>query len=122
MSHADCLSASPRSVRSTLAAEAHTRFELAEGMLSNEKIKPRWTEPQGQYLAFIYTYELLHDRAPSEAEMQAFFRVSPPSAHRMVVELEKKDLIKRTPRAARSIKLLVRADEIPRLKRVSKSR
>ena len=91
-------------------------------MLSNEKLKTRWTEPQGQYLAFIYTYELLHDRAPSEAEMQAFFRVSPPSAHRMVVELEKKQLIKRTPGAARSIKLLVRADEIPQLKRVSKSR
>jgi SOS-response transcriptional repressor LexA len=90
--------------------------------LSNDKIKERWTEAQGQYLAFIFTYDLLHDRSPSEAEMQRFFRVSPPSAHRMVVELEKKNLIRRTPGVARSIKLLVPADEVPVLKRVAKSR
>ena len=79
------------------------------------KSKPRFTEKQGQYLAFIYTYVLLNRRPPAEADMQAFFGVTPPSVHRMVVELEQLGLIQRTPRQARSIELSISADEIPRL-------
>ena len=47
-----------------------------------------FTDKQGQYLAFIHTYSLLHDRPPAEADMQRYFRVTPPSVHRMIVELE----------------------------------
>lgn len=79
------------------------------------KSKPRFTETQGQYLAFIYTYALLNRRPPAEADMQAFFGVTPPSVHRMVVELERLGLIRRAPRQARSIELLISDDEIPRL-------
>lgn len=50
---------------------------------------PTFTEKQGQYLAFIRTYTLLNRQAPAEADMQRFFRVTPPSVHRMVVELER---------------------------------
>lgn len=47
-----------------------------------------FTELQGQYLTIIHTYDLLHGRPPAETDMQAFFRVSPPSVHRMLLELE----------------------------------
>jgi len=32
---------------------------------------PKFTPLQGQYLAFIATYERLHDQAPAEADLQA---------------------------------------------------
>ena len=78
--------------------------------------KPRFTEKQGQYLAFIHTYLQLHRRAPAEADMQDFFGVTPPSVHRMVVELERRGLIRRLPRQARSITLCVPTHEIPALR------
>lgn len=78
--------------------------------------KPRFTDKQGQYLAFIHTYVMLHRRPPAEADMETYFRVSPPSVHRMVVELEKRGLIRRLPRQARSITLCVPVSEIPALR------
>ena len=48
--------------------------------------------------------------------MQAFFRVTPPSVQRMVVELEKLGLIRRAPRQARSIEVCLSDNEIPRLR------
>jgi Mn-dependent DtxR family transcriptional regulator len=77
---------------------------------------PKFTDLQGQYLAFIDTYLLMNDRPPAEADMQRFFRVTPPSVHRMVIELEKLGLIRRQPGLARSIEILVEPDEIPRLR------
>lgn len=76
---------------------------------------PNFTEKQGQYLAFIRTYILLNRQAPAEADMQRFFRVTPPSVHRMVVELEARGLIRRTAGVARSIRLTVPADQVPPL-------
>ena len=38
--------------------------------------KPRFTDLQGQYLAFIEAYTTLHGVAPAEADMQRFFRRS----------------------------------------------
>lgn len=90
-------------------------IDHGNALLSILKSKPRLTEKQGQYLSFIYTYALLNRRPPAEADMQAFFGVTPPSVHRMVVELEKLGLIRRTPRQSRSIELRLSADEIPRL-------
>lgn len=73
----------------------------------------RFTDKQGQYLAFIRAYTLVNRRAPAEADMQNFFEVTAPSVHRMVVELEAKNLIARTPGAARSVRLLVPAEQLP---------
>jgi Mn-dependent DtxR family transcriptional regulator len=81
----------------------------------------RFTEKQGQYLAFIYTYVLLHRQPPAEADFQRFFCVTPPSVHQMIVQLEKLGLIRRTPRQARSIELLVPEDELPRLQPIKTS-
>jgi len=74
-----------------------------------------YTEKQGQYLAFIYWYTKLHRQAPSEAEMQRHFQVTPPSVHQMVLTLEANGLIERTPWQARSIRLLVPREELPDL-------
>jgi Mn-dependent DtxR family transcriptional regulator len=75
----------------------------------------KYTPLQGQYLAFIYAYTTIHRMPPAEADMQAFFRVSPPSIHQMVVHLERLGLIRRTPRVARSIELLVPPSTLPLL-------
>jgi len=55
-------------------------------------------------------------RAPAEADMQRHFGVSPPSVHQMVLTLERAGLIKRQPRVARSIELLVAPEDLPILK------
>lgn len=79
------------------------------------KPRPKFTEKQGQYLAFIYYYTKIHRRPPAESEIQAYFRVTPPSVHNMILTLEARGLIERTPWTARSIRVLVPADEIPAL-------
>jgi DNA-binding MarR family transcriptional regulator len=73
------------------------------------------THKQGQYLAFIHEYTAVNGRPPSEAEMQRFFRVTPPSVHNMIVRLEENGWIERTPGRARSIRVLISADKLPRL-------
>ena len=83
---------------------------------SNFPPAPRFTDKQGQYLAYIHTYTLLHGRPPAEADMQQYFGVTPPTVHRMVVELERRGLILRLPRQARSIKLLIATDGLPPLR------
>lgn len=74
-----------------------------------------FTSKQGQYLAFIQAYTKLNRRAPAEADMQRFFQVAPPSVHRMVVELESRQLIRRTPGVARSIEILIPTESLPPL-------
>ena len=81
----------------------------------------RFTEKQGQYLAFIYTYVLLNRQPPAEADFQRFFCVTPPSVHQMIVQLERLGLIRRTPHQARSIELLVPDDELPKLQPIKTS-
>ena len=75
-----------------------------------------FTEKQGQYLAFIYAYTKLHRRPPAEADMQQYFRVTPPAVHRMVVELEHRGFIHRRPGQARSIELLIPPEQLPILR------
>jgi repressor LexA len=76
---------------------------------------PRFTPKQEQYLAFIAAYIRLFRRPPAEADMQRYFRVTPPSVHQMVLTLERNGLIRRQPGVARSIELLVDPDALPAL-------
>lgn len=76
-------------------------------------MRQAYTEKQGQYLAFIHAYRKIHGRAPAEADLQQYFRVSPPSVHQMILTLETRGLIERTPRQARSIRLLIPPEELP---------
>ncbi|WMT77373.1 helix-turn-helix domain-containing protein [Bradyrhizobium sp. Ash2021] len=72
-----------------------------------------FTEKQGQYLAFIYTYSHMFRRAPAETDMQRHFQVSPPSVHQMIVTLERNGLIRRQPGVPRSIQILVAPNHLP---------
>jgi len=73
---------------------------------------PRFTPKQGQYLAFISAYIRVLGRPPAEADMQRYFRVTPPSVHQMVLTLERTGLIRRQPGVARSIEVLVDQDAL----------
>jgi hypothetical protein len=45
------------------------------------QLLPRFTAKQGQYLAFIHAYTLVLGRPPGRADIQRFFRITPPSVH-----------------------------------------
>ena len=77
--------------------------------------RPGFTPKQGQYLAFIDAYTRVIGRPPAEADMQRFFSVTPPTVHQMVVNLERGGLIKRTPKVARSIEIIIPRDLLPPL-------
>lgn len=79
------------------------------------EVKEKYTQRQGQYLAYIHYYTKIHGSAPSQAEMQRYFKVSPPSVHQMILTLEKRGFIRRVPGQARSISLLVPREELPDL-------
>jgi Mn-dependent DtxR family transcriptional regulator len=75
----------------------------------------QFTKVQGQYLAFMVAYAKLNRRAPAEADFQRYFEVTPPSVHNMILTLERRGLIKRTPGRSRSIEVLVPLNEVPPL-------
>ena len=82
---------------------------------SCRSLMAKFTDKQGQYLAFIHAYTKLNRRPPAESDMQRFFEVTPPTVHRMVVELENRGLIQRQPGKARTIQVLVPTEEVPAL-------
>ena len=76
---------------------------------------PKYTPRQGQVLAFIYYYTKLNERPPAENDVARYFKITPPSAHQMVVNLERSGLIERVPGQARSIRLLLAREDLPDL-------
>jgi DNA-binding MarR family transcriptional regulator len=86
-----------------------------QGATIGSVMKTRFTEKQGQYLAFIHYYTKVNGRPPAEADMQGYFRVTPPSVHQMVVTLEAHGFIERIPGKGRSIHLLLPREELPDL-------
>jgi DNA-binding MarR family transcriptional regulator len=80
-------------------------------------MKRAFTKRQGQFLAYIHYYSILNGCAPAEADMQRFFRVTPPSVHQMVLTLERRGFIRRVPGQARSITLVVPPESLPPLQR-----
>ena len=75
----------------------------------------KFTPRQGQVLAFIYWYTKLNRQPPAEADIAWYFRITPESAHGMLKRLQQDGLIERTPRQARSTRLLVPREELPDL-------
>jgi repressor LexA len=96
-------------VEINLVRASESSLQLAGSM------RGRPSEKQGQYLAFIYYYTKIHREAPSEAEMQCYFGVTPPAVHQMVLSLARNGFIERTPGKPRSIKLLLPRRELPDL-------
>ncbi len=84
--------------------------------LSIGPLAAAFTATQGQYLAFIYAYSRVMGRPPAEADIQGYFAVSPPTVHQMVLTLERGGWIRRTPRAARSIEVLLDPELLPVLR------
>ena len=84
----------------------------------NDEMEREPTARQGQFLAYPHQYSVLNGCAPAEADMQRFFRITPPSVHSMVLTLERRGLIRRVPGQARSITLIVSPESLPSLKRV----
>jgi DNA-binding MarR family transcriptional regulator len=77
--------------------------------------QPNFTPRQGQYLAFIHAYTLVNQRPPAQADIQRFFRLTPPSVHQMLLTLEREGLISRRAGMPRSIAVLVDRDLLPAL-------
>lgn len=77
-----------------------------------------FTATQGQYLAFIHAYTILHRRRPAKTDFQAFFRVTPPTVHRMIVTLHERGLIARVPGQPRSITLSIPPSRLPPLQSI----
>ena len=84
-------------------------------MRSGMDKKPKYTPRQGQFLAFIHYYAKLNGRPPAEADMVRYLKNTPPTAHQMVVTLERRGLIERVPGQARSIRLLLTREDLPDL-------
>jgi repressor LexA len=83
--------------------------------MMNDRVTASYTARQGQYLAFIHYYTKLNGQPPAEADMQRRFMAAPPTVHQMILTLEKKGLISRTPGTARSIRVLLPKQQLPDL-------
>jgi LexA DNA binding domain len=94
------------------AALAH---RLLEDLAETGDTKAQYTLKQGQYLSFIYYYTKIHGIPPSEADMQRYFRVSPPTVHQMILTLEASGFIERVPRTPRSVRLMIPRSDLPDL-------
>lgn len=84
--------------------------------LSIHQEENNFTEKQGQYLAFIFYYTKINGTPPAQIDLQRYFAVTPPTIHQMILQLEKKGLISRTPNTPRSLKLCISDEQLPRLK------
>jgi DNA-binding MarR family transcriptional regulator len=101
-----------RRLRQYKAGQDHAECMIAR---PDPLVSPIHTERQGQFLAYIHQYSVLNGCAPAEADMERFFRTTPPSVHSLVLTLERRGLIRRVPRQARSITLSVAPESLPPL-------
>jgi len=89
--------------------------------VSASKRKARFTDRQGQFLAFIHLYRKLNRQGPAELDMVKYFRVTPPSVHGMVVKLEELGLVTRERGVPRSVRVAIPEEEIPELEEIQGS-
>ena len=75
-----------------------------------------YTERQGQYLAFIHAYTKVNGRPPAQVDMQRFFAVTAPTVHQMLLSLERRGLLRRTPGRARALEVLLAPEDLPVLR------
>jgi hypothetical protein len=57
--------------------------EMSQSLDQRPAAGPRFTQLQGQYLAFIYAYSRIFKRPPAEADMRRHFEVTAPTVHQM---------------------------------------
>ena len=77
------------------------------------------TRQQGQFLAYIREYMLRNHQhvAPTHADFQRFFNLTPPSVNSMLKRLDEKGYIRRIPGKSRAIELTIATERIPALER-----
>jgi repressor LexA len=75
------------------------------------------TPRQAQFLAYISEYmrQSPGGVAPTHAALQRFFGLTPPSVNSMLIRLEQRGFIRRTPGVARAIDLVIDSALIPPL-------
>jgi mRNA interferase MazF len=105
-----------------ISSERHKRllkrlsdYLLNLQVLASSNVMVPYTRKQGQYLAFIYYYTRVNGIPPTEADMQRYFKTTPPSVHQMVLTLEKRGFIHREPRKPRTIQVLLPREQLPDL-------
>ena len=91
-----------------------------EGNKPHTLLNPAPTARQCQFLAYILQYSLVNDWAPAEADMQHYFRITPPSVHSMVLTLERRGFTRRVPGQARSTTLTLLPESLPPLQPVQR--
>jgi repressor LexA len=114
----------PIEVTTTMEIVAETISKAIQLLKFPVREKPpispdRPTHQQGQFLAFISEYTMRNRAglAPSHADFQQFFNLTPPSVNSMLIRLERRGFIRRTPHTARAIELTINPDLIPPLDR-----
>lgn len=88
--------------------------ELVVSIPKLEKSDKKLTVRQGQFLAFIFYYTKVNKQPPAEADIQAYFNISSASTHQMIKTLVQKNLLHKTPRQSRSMKVLVSEEQLPK--------
>ena len=97
-----------------LGSKARTNSLNRMAGVKGPPAKTSHAQKQGQYLAFIYAYARLHRRPPTEADMHGSTSASAHlPAHQMILTLERAGFIRRQPRVARSIEMLVDPGKSP---------
>ena len=72
-----------------------------------------FTARQGEYLAFIHRYTTKVGVSPSFEDIARHFGTAPPNVNGMIKTLERRGLLSRIPGVARSLRVLVPAEELP---------
>jgi len=107
----------------TARANLEARTQEAKGLpmqaVATKPPKDAPTRQQGQFLAFIRETMMrnVHGVAPTHAAFQKFFNLTAPSVNSMLIRLEQRGFIRRTPGQARGIQLIIAPDLIPPLER-----
>ena len=84
-------------------------------ILNNEQFRTAHGPPLCGKMVDLHAYTLVNGRPPAHADIQRFFRLTPPTVHQMLLTLEKAGLISRQPGQPRSLVVLVERGELPRL-------
>ncbi len=111
----ESLTPAPKATKAPASSSPPTVPDTKKKSRTTVKFTPR----QGQFLAFIHLYRKLHRRGPAETDLTAFFRVTPPSVHAMVLKLVELGLVTREPGVARSVQVAVPVDRLPDLGEVA---
>ena len=90
-----------------------SRVKRVEHALSFSPMTPVFTARQGEYLTFIHGFTKKFGVAPSFEEIGAHFGTTAPSVNNMIKTLCARGLLSRVPGAARSLRVLVPASQLP---------